>query len=194
MNKRKIVTIFLIIVVSIIILYFLSNYFNRHLECLFHKEVPEGYFKDRFYAEFNTEVREQEIVKLINESGLSTGNLHIDGDIYYISSEDSIKLAGLFSSVPEVKSVERNGLVVSIEFYKYVNPSESKKVVEDIVEKNNILVKHSDYSEIGLKRRSSAYIEIPSESKFNAMEWVCKFRKDKIVKDARLQSLRINFA
>jgi hypothetical protein len=162
--------------------------------CLGQKVVPEGYFNDRFYVEFDTEVEEQEIVNLINESGLSTTSLHIDGDIYYIlptnySADYSTKLESLFNPIPEVKSIrKRMSYFTGVEFYKNVSPSEAKKIVKEVVEKNGILVRNINYFDIGLKRRSSAYIDIPQDSEFNAIEWVCKFRKNKIVKDARLQS------
>ena len=195
--ERKVIVIIFLIVVIFITLIFINN--NPEIDkvpniCLGQKNVPHGYFEDKFYAEFNTEVEEKEIIKLINESGLSTPNLHIDGDIYYILSNDystdySIKLENAFNSAPEVKSIiKRHNRFIGVEFYKNVSPSESKKIVEEVVEAKGILVRNEDYPNIGLARRSSAYIDIPQDSEFNAVEWVCKFRENGIVKDARLQT------
>ena len=195
--KQKVAIIIFLIIGGFIILFFLNNNSKTYREpymCLGQKDVPQGYFDDRFYAEFDTEVDGQEIVKLINESGLSTTYLYIDGDIYYILSSDysanySEKLENLFGPIPEIKSiVKRHNRFIGVEFYKNVSPSESKRIVEEIIKTNNISVTNENYSDIGLARRSSAYIDIPKDNEFNAIEWVCKFRENNIVKDARLQS------
>jgi len=195
--KWKIAIATFLIVMSCIILLFLNNGFKTYTEpdiCLGQKEVPEGYFEERFYVEFNTKVGEQEIRELISESGLSTTSSYIGGDIYYMLFNDysvnySERLENLFSPIPEIKSiVKRHNRFIGVEFYKNVSPSESKKIVEEIIKTNNIPVTNDDYSDIGLARRSSAYIDIPKDSEFNAVGWVCKFRENKIVKDASLQS------
>ena len=165
---------------------------DSYLECLENTEISEYDSLDTFYVEFDTKIKEEEIIDLIDKSNLSTDSLSIRWDIYSILSTNSEILIDLFNSTQEIISVENNGNWVVAEFYKNITPNESEEIINKIIEDNNITVYNDRFSFLQFReRRSAAYIEIPEKVEKTVIEFVCEFREIEIVESANIFSLRV---
>jgi len=203
---RKII-ILLIIIISFILIFFslkeagvekdIPN--SNYSKCLGSMTISGTYSDSSFYVEFKPEIKEEEIINLINEYKLTTDSLSIHGDIYIIrtlqSALQSDRLIFLLELLPKVSSVKgQTGGWVIAEFYKNVTQNESRRIIDEIIEAGNITIIDDKYSPgiQFLERRSVAYLEISNETEFTVIELICKFRENEIVKSAGLISTMVS--